>query len=107
MNSIAEKDWKLLRSMKEEKLNHACGEILQQISKEIEFEGNERHNSYLKVWKILNSEDRKICEMFDDLKRSNAILKLVSWKQNGLLTEQEISKFSEQTRSVIEAMESF
>ena len=104
MNSIAEKDWKLLRSMKEEKLNLACGEILQKVSKEMEFEENEEHKSYLKVWEILNSEDRKICEMFDDLKRSNAILKLVSWQQNGLLTEQEISKFSAQTRSTIEAM---
>ena len=104
MNSIAEKDWKLLRSMKEEKLNLACGEILQKVSKEMEFEENEEHKSYLKVWKILNSEDRKICEMFDDLKRSNAILKLVSWQQNGLLTEQEISKFSAQTRSTIKAM---
>lgn len=36
MNSIAEKDWKLLRSMKEEKLNDACGENLQQINKEID-----------------------------------------------------------------------
>ena len=107
MNSIVEKDWKLLRSMKEEKLNRACEGILQKVSKEIEFEKNEGHKSYLKVWKILNSEDRKICEMFDDLKRSNAILKLVSWKQNGLLTEQEISKFSQKTRLTIDMITSY
>ena len=101
MNSITEKDWKLLRSMKEEKLNRTCGEILQKLGKEIDFEDNGEHQSYLKVWEILNSEDKKVCDMFDDLKRSNAILKLALWKQNGLLTEQEINIFSEQTRSAI------
>ena len=90
MNSIAEKDWKLLRSMKEEKLNRACGEILQKLGKEIEYEENGEHKSYLKIWEILNAEDIKICDMFDELKRSNAIFKLAMWKQNGLLTEQEI-----------------
>ena len=40
MNSITEKDWKLLRSIEEEKLYRACGGILQKLGKEIDFEEN-------------------------------------------------------------------
>jgi len=80
MNSIAEKDWKLLRAMKEEKLNQVCGEILQKVSQEMEFEENEEYKAYLKLWKVLNREDKKVSDLFDDLKRSNAIFKLLSWR---------------------------
>jgi len=107
MNSIAEKDWKLLRAMKEEKLNQVCGEILQKVSQEMEFEENEEYKAYLKLWKVLNREDKKVSDLFDDLKRSNAIFKLLSWRQNGLITEQEFNRFSEETRSIIMGIESF
>ena len=106
MNSIAEKDWKLLRAMKEEKLNQVCGEILQKVSQEMEFEENEEYKAYLKLWKVLNREDKKVSDLFDDLKRSNAIFKLLSWRQNGLITEQEFNRFSEETRSIIMGIES-
>jgi hypothetical protein len=33
--TISERDWKLLRSMKQEKLNKACGEILSKVEAEI------------------------------------------------------------------------
>ncbi len=104
MNAIAEKDWKLLRKMKDEKLNAACEMILTIIHTEITNKGNENHKAYLNVWKIVDSEDRNIAEMFNDLKRSNAVLKLATWKRHGLLSEQEISKFSPETRSTIEAI---
>jgi len=107
MKPIAEKDWKLLRAMKDEKLNQACGEILRKIESEITGNENENHKSYLKVWDLVNSSDREIAEMFNDLRRSNAVLKLASWMRNGLLTEKEVNEFSEETRSTIEAITSY
>ena len=104
MGKIPEKDWKQLRTMKDKKLNQACEAILNNVESEIKNKGNENHKSYLKVWKIIDSGDDGIAEMFNDLKRSNAISKLVAWKRNGLLTENDLKKFSEGTRSTIEAL---
>jgi len=107
MKAIAEKDWKLLRALKEEKLNKSCGDILGRIDTEIKKKGNENHKAYLKVWEIVDSGDNEIAEMFNDLRRSNAVLKLVAWKRNGLLTEKELNEFTEETRSSIEAITSY
>lgn len=107
MNAIAEKDWKLLRKMKDEKLNTACEMILTKINTEIANKGDENHKAYLNVWEIVDSEDKKIAEMFNDLKRSNAVLKLATWKRNGLLSEQEISEFTPKTRLTIETISNY
>jgi len=106
MSSIHEKDWKLLRAMQEEKLNQACEEILGKIEIEIKCKKEEKHKAYLKVWDIVNSGDKVIGTMFNDLRRSNAIWKLASWKSNGLLTDIELESFSEETRSSIEVIAS-
>lgn len=101
MKHIAEKDWKLLRKIKEEKLNLACGEILSNVENVIKSKKNENHKSYLTVWDLVKSGDKKIEQLFDDLGRSNAILKLALWRKNGLLSDQEICEFSEETRESI------
>lgn len=104
MINIPEKDWKLLRSLKDAKLDQACKEILNRVQNQIKDKGSEYHKKYLAVWEIVNTGNDEIAAMFDDLKRSNAILKLVSWKRNGLLTEEEFNKFSQETRSSIDAI---
>lgn len=104
MKPIVEKDWKLIRSMKDSKLNQACEQILGVAGSAITNKGNKNHAAYLDVWEIVQAGDDKIAEMFDDLRRSNAVLKLAAWKRNSLLTENELNEFSEETRSAIEAI---
>ena len=101
MSDIPEKDWKLLKSIKEAKLNIACEEILVGVGSIIASKGNENHKAYLEVWEKVQSGDGVIAEMFNDLRRSNAVLKLATWKRNGLLTEKELSEFTEETQSSI------
>ncbi len=104
MYKIPERDWKKLRSMKDEKLQIACERIFEKITPVIEVRGGESHKAYLDLWKILNKEDKKLGVMFDDIKRSSAILKIAAWKQNGLLSEEEFCQFSEETQNKIEAL---
>jgi hypothetical protein len=104
MKAIPEKDWKLLRSMKDAKLNQACEQILGAVVSVIINKGNENHKAYLEVWEKIQTGDNEIGEMFNDLRRSNAVLKLVAWKRYGFLTESELNGFSEETQSTIEAI---
>jgi len=103
MRSIAEKDWKLLRSMVDRKLDQACGKLLGEIESTIHGKKDSgNHKAYLAVYKIVDSGDREIAKMFDNLRRSTAIMTLANWKHNGLLTTQELAEFSDQTQATIE-----
>ena len=104
MNNIIEKDWKQLRKLKDEKLQIACEEIFSKINSIIEKNSQDSHKAYLKLWKVMKEEDRKISDMFDDLKRSNAVLKLAYWRRHGLLTENDLKKFTDETQNRIDVL---
>ena len=102
MRHIPESDWKKLRKIKDNMLNTSCRNIFQKIdgiSKKID--GRE-HEAYLELWKLLNKEDKDISIMFDDLKRSNAVQKLSAWKQKGIISNEQISGFTDETQQIIE-----
>jgi len=85
MKAIPENDWKLLRSMKDAKLNQFCEQVLGAVRSVIINKGSENHKAYLEVWEKVQTGDSNIAEMLNDLRRSNAVLKLVAWKRYGLL----------------------
>ena len=98
MNGIPEKDWKVLRAMKDDLLNLACERIIEKIQAVIDAREGKNHDAYLQLWKLLHAEDKQIAIMFDGLKRSNALQKLAAWKRYGLLTDDKLERFSEETR---------
>jgi hypothetical protein len=104
MKPIRKKDWKMLRSMKEEKLNHACEQILEAVGAVIASKGSANHKAYLEVFEKIHSGDSEIAAMFDDLRRSNAVIKLAAWRRYGLLTESELNEFSAETQAGIKAI---
>ena len=101
---IAEKDWKKLRSLKDTAINIACERILQKINILIESRGAESHKYYLKLWRVMEEEDKEISLMFDDLKRSTAIFKIAMWKKNGILSGEDFEELTEKTQQRIESI---
>ena len=99
--NIPERDWKILRDMKDEKLDIACERIMNKIRAVIDRRDDNGHKKYLSVWKMLRKEDRGISIMFDEVKRSTALFKLAAWQRNNLLTNAEFNRFSEQTRNTV------
>ena len=104
MSGILEKDWKKIRAMKDEKLNAVCANILDEINQVIRNKEENNHKAYLKIWDIVNTRDKDVADMFNDLKRSNAVYKLALWYKNGYLTEKELTVFSDETRSIINVL---
>jgi len=101
---IPERDWKKLRSLKDAALNIACERTFQKIEKLTDSRGAESYKYYLKLWKVMEEEDKEISLMFDDLKRSTAIFKLSAWKKNGILSDESFKEFSEETQKCIESL---
>ncbi|MBD3266550.1 hypothetical protein GF373_07750 [bacterium] len=104
MNQIPGRDWKKLRAFKEDALNLACERIFKKIDRiSKEREGNE-HEAYLDLWQTLNEEEKKIADMFDEIKRYNAVQKLSLWKYYNILTNEQFAQFSEETQQTINTM---
>lgn len=101
MNSVPERDWKKLRAMQDKLLNVACKQILNKVSAIIESNKDNHHESYLALWKLLKKEDNEIATMFDDVKRSNAIYKIAAWYRNKLITDDDLTLFSDETQEII------
>ncbi len=98
MRNIPESDWKKIRDMRNEILSISCDQIFDKIDNISNSRKGKEHESYLKLWKLINREDKEISIMFDDLKRSTAILKLASWKRNGLISDEKMSEFTDKTQ---------
>ncbi|MFO7945063.1 MAG: hypothetical protein R6U51_12265 [Anaerolineales bacterium] len=97
MPDIREKDWKIVRSLKDAVLDRACQRILMKVSKIIADEDKSTHTRYLELWKTLKTEDKDIAFMFDNLRRSTALQQLARWKFNNLVTDEEMKAFSDGT----------
>ncbi len=104
MPTIPEKDWKTLRAMKDDLLQKACGQILDKISKFIEESPDDKHTTYRKLWKTMKQEDGKIANMLDDMRRSNARFKLGCWYGYGLIDDETLQQFSEDTRQSVQSI---
>ena len=101
MSDIREKDWKIIRSMKDRVLDLACERILEKLSGIIESKDGGNHARYLELWKTLRAEDEKIGIMFNDLRRSSALRQVSLWKLHELITDDDIASFSPETQERI------
>ena len=104
MSKIPERDWKKLRVMKDDALNIACEQIFEKIQKIMKEREGKEHETYLKLWDLLKKDDGKISVMFDGLKRSNAIHKLAAWVRCGVISNDCLSEFSDETRQTVKAL---
>lgn len=101
MVTIPERDWKIIRDLKQELLNVACEQIFQRVEKLSASREGQQHQSYLELYKLIQKEDDKIAKMFDDLKRGNAFFKVAALRQYGVLTDEQMELFSAETKAVV------
>jgi hypothetical protein len=104
MRTIPEKDWKQMRSIKERVLDDACARILICIENILQKRDGRNHEAYLELWDLIEKEDAKIALMFNDLKRSTALIMLAQWHSHGLVSESDLALFTEETRNTVRAI---
>jgi hypothetical protein len=103
-DQIRESDWKILRGLKQVALERFCERTLGEIAAVAIATSRGAHERYLEVFKLIDRRDEEIAVAFNDLRRSNAILKLAAMRSRGLVTDEEFGRFSEETRDVVEWM---
>ena len=100
MRSIPERDGKQLRAIQSEKVALTCERILSAAESIAKQRKNNEHEAFLKLWDEANKGNELIAELFDDIRRSNALFKLIAWRKHNLLSKAELDLFSEETQQV-------
>jgi hypothetical protein len=98
-----ESDWQKLRVIRERALQRYCAGILAWLRTQVETENLENaHKHYLAIYKEIDKRDRLLADLFDDWRRSSAIITLMKWTAHGLVTQDEFESLSEETRAIVQ-----
>ena len=104
MRVIPETDWKKLGPLKARALNDACARIFDAVAQVARKRDGREHEAYLELYELIQKEDALIASMFNEFKRSTALLKLAAWRRHGLVSESDLELFTEETRAVIKVI---
>jgi len=103
---IPEPDWRRFKEIRTKLLERYCNRALQDLVVAAQGSQGSAHDRYLKVYKLLEERDRQMSRAFDDFRRSTAVMQLGIMRRMKLLTNEELSQFSEQTQTQVEGIAS-
>ena len=99
--SFPESDWKVFRRVREAALQRFCRRILDETAQLASRSEQNSHEQYLKLYKLIDKRDHEIAKAFNDFRRSTAFEMICLMKRYNMLTDEELSQFSEQTRRFV------
>jgi hypothetical protein len=98
---IRESDWKTFRELRLVALERFCERALNEMERIRSDKSKTFHKRYLAIFEVLNKRDREVANAFDDVRRSTAVMQLAIIDSYDLLTEAELSRFSDELRERI------
>jgi len=104
MREIKEPDWKVLRRVHPLALERFCERVLAEIDRVSRDGTTSHHARYLQIFRILQQRDREMARPFDNPRRSHALTMLARIRSQGLLTGDEFSSLSPETRGAIQML---
>jgi hypothetical protein len=100
---IKESDWKLFRELRAIALDRFCERVLNEVVRIAADLGRSNHERCLAIFKLLGRRNREMANAFDNPRRSTARIQLVAIQSHGLLTDEELERFSAETRDAVRA----
>ena len=94
MKEVNEKDWKYIKSIMPILLNKNSENIINKIKNEINDNSKDYFKKYCIINEILDKENKIFSYCFDDWKRSNIFIKVITLIKNNLLTEEHLRNFT-------------
>jgi hypothetical protein len=104
LGQIAEPDWKVFRKLQPLALDRFCERVLGQVADVLARPGEGAHERYLALWALLQERDKVLGDTFNAPRRSQAILQLLHMCRERLLTDEEFSRFSAETKDIIQRL---
>jgi hypothetical protein len=100
--TISEADWKVFRQLQPIALERFCQQVLEEIEQISLDTARTQHERYLAVYRLIHDRDRELADAFNGPRRSTAWQQLACIQARRLLTEEEMARFSAETREVVQ-----
>jgi hypothetical protein len=104
MREIKESDWKILRQYFPVALDRFCQLVLSEIEEIQHDETTTLHQKYVGIFHIMRRRNEEMALVFDDPRRSKALMQLTALKARGLVTEDEFAHFSPETQQIVDVL---
>jgi len=104
VREIKESDWKLFRRLHAVALERFCHQVIEEINHTTSNCTGDYHKRYLEVFSLIRKRDEELGRAFNDVRRSNAFILIATIKASQLLTDEEFSQFSQETRDAVEVI---
>jgi hypothetical protein len=101
---MKESDWKTFRQLSEVALARFCQRVLDEVGQVTADASRSPHERYLAIYRLIHDRDDELADAFNDPRRSQADLQLALIQFHGLLTEEEMGRFSDETRESVELL---
>ena len=105
MHEIKESDWKIFRQLHPIAVERYCQRVLaenQELANDTTQTARER---YLAIFRLYIHRNKEMARLFDDFRRSTALMQILAIKRHELITEEEFARFSEETRDFLAGFE--
>jgi hypothetical protein len=103
---LSESDWRVFRKLREVALERFCERVLRELADMIAEDLTSHHQRYLEVFKLIDQRDDELSRAFNNPRRSAALLQLALIRAHGLITDDELARFSSETQGAIELLAS-
>jgi hypothetical protein len=102
MIAISEKDWRVFRALREQALERFLGRVLDEAGRISTGLSGSAQERYQHLYRFIQDRDRELASAFDEPRRSNAIAQIVALVHLGLLSPEELERFSEEVRKIVD-----
>ena len=102
---FTERDWKYMRSIRDEMLDLLCTRINEQAVAIATAEDGTPHERYLELFRHINDSDKVVAACFNDWRRSALGERIVFLRSHGLLADSQLLNLSGPAREWIAKLE--
>jgi hypothetical protein len=99
---LPERDWKRWQQLAPTLLNRFCDSVVASAAK-FSAEDGTGHERFLALFHFIAESNLKIASVFDDRRRSKALLQIAAAVSSEIMTGEELASFSEETRERVRA----
>jgi hypothetical protein len=101
---IPETDWKLFRKLHPIMLERFSRRVLDEINSIALNPTLTNHKRFVAINQLVRGRSEEMADSFDDMRRTMAVTLLARLRFHGILTDEELVQFSQETRRPIETL---
>ena len=100
---IPESDWEVFRELHPVWLERYCQRVNSELARRLSDQRLSAHKRYLAVYSLIDRKDRELGQAFNDMRRSTGVVQIRIIRALGVITDNELARFSDSTRNFIDA----